>query len=191
MASGRVSERTLSDVPLEFPAVDGRLVGRDSQFGYAITPCTIGGPNRYGPPFQGILIDSIVKLDLHSGAVAGRWQAPNGFYLVSEPSFVPRLGTEAGSGDEGYLLVYVCAAAGSETAAAEARDGRTSESADGRASRLYIIDAREMTAEGEQDLNADSALGGGGAVTALSLPGAVPYGLHSCWLPYSDLPKAT
>ena len=28
----------------------------------------------------------------------------------------------------------------------------------------------------------------GGAVAALSLPGAVPYGLHSCWLPYEELP---
>ena len=36
-------------------------------------------------------------------------------FATSEPSFVPRLGTEAGSGDEGYLLVYVCAAAGSES----------------------------------------------------------------------------
>ena len=71
VASGKcVREETISDTPLEFPALDGRLVGRDAKYGYAITPCTIGGPNRYGPPFEGILIDGVVKLDLHTGATA-------------------------------------------------------------------------------------------------------------------------
>lgn len=182
LESGAVSETPLSDVPLEFPAMDARLVGRDARFAYAITPCTIGGVNRYGPPYEGILIDGVVKLDLRTGAVAGRWQVPKGYYLVSEPCFVPKLQSSPSEGDEGYLLVYVCAAAGSDQAAVEA-----SEVADGRAARLIVIDAKAMPAPDEASAGLSSQLGGGGAVAALGLPGAVPYGLHSCWLPYEHL----
>ena len=32
---------------------------------------------------------------------------------------------------------------------------------------------------------------GGGAVAAVALPGGVPYGLHSAWLPFEDLPLAS
>ena len=81
---------------------------------------------------------------------------------------MPKAGTGAGEGDEGYLLVFVCAAKGSNTAAAAA----TPEPADGRIARLYVLDAK---AEGLA------------AVAAFELPGAVPYGLHSCWMPMEDL----
>ena len=49
-------------MPLEFPALDGRLTGHDAAYAYAITPATIGGPNRFGPPYEGILIDGVVKV---------------------------------------------------------------------------------------------------------------------------------
>lgn len=169
VGTGRcVDEGPLCDVPLEFPVLDPRLVGRNARYGYAIQPCTIGGPNRYGPPNEGILIDGVVKLDLNNGAVADRWQAPAGYFLVSEPTFVPRESSPAAEGDSGYLLVYVTAAASSP--AAESVPGR--ESSDGRASRLVVLDAAAMTE----------------AVAVLELPGAVPYGLHSTWLPYEELP---
>ena len=114
-----IADETISETPLEFPALDARLTGSDAKYGYGITPCTIGGPIRYGPPVESPLIDGIVKLDLHTGETAGKWTAPPGFYLVSEPSFVPRIGSVAGDGDEGYLLAFVCAAAGSEGLQAE------------------------------------------------------------------------
>ena len=56
-----------------------------------------------------------------------------------------------------------------------------SEASDGRASRLYVIDAKSMTAADRPSSASEEVLSGG-AVAALSLPGAVPYGLHSCWL---------
>ena len=81
----------------------------------------------------------------------------------------------AGEGDEGYLLAFVCAAAGSEGLQAEVSTALTanpnlivlgsaeadpspnpnpepttpfkvSEASDGRASRLYVIDAKSMAA---------------------------------------------
>ena len=48
--------------------------------------------------------------------------------------------------------------------------GSSAEAGDGRASRLYVLDAATMS-----------------EVTVLELPGAVPYGLHSCFLPWQDL----
>lgn len=169
-----------------------RLHLGQARFGYAITPCSIGGPNRYGPPNEGILIDGVAKLDLRAGGVRARWQAPDGFYLVSEPTFVPKAGSAPGDGDAGdnprfhvrpasvpsetprpsswgagFLLVFVCAAAGS----GEAEAAPNRERADGRAARLYVLDAA----------------GDMRAVAALELPGAVPYGLHSAWLPVQDL----
>mmetsp|Transcript_42478 Transcript_42478/g.137821 ORF Transcript_42478/g.137821 Transcript_42478/m.137821 type:complete len:379 (+) Transcript_42478:860-1996(+) len=162
-----VREGLLCDTPLEFPTLDGRLAGLEARFGYAITPCSIGGPNRYGPPHEGILIDGVAKLDLRAGGVRARWQAPDGFYLVSEPTFVPKAGSAPGDGDAGFLLVFVCAAAGS----GEAEAAPNRERVDGRAARLYVLDAA----------------GDMGAVAALELPGAVPYGLHSAWLPVEDL----
>ena len=143
----------------------------------------------------------VVKLDLHTGETAGRWQAPDGWHLVSEPTFVPRVGSTAADGDEGYLLVFVSSAARGSGVTAEGV-----EPGDGRASRLYVIDAKAMkTNEGDaHDVGAasgaaDITVGGrqtdphrlsGATVAALALPGAVPYGLHSCWLPYEELPPA-
>ncbi len=106
--------------------MDGRLTGLDVRYAYAIAPCTIGGPNEHGPPFEGILIDALVKLDLRTGDLVGRWQAPAGYYLVSEPTFVPKIGSEAAEGDQGYLLVWVSSVAPSASAPAsppETADG--------------------------------------------------------------------
>ena len=41
-----VSERCLSPLPVEFPSLDPRLIGKRARYGYAIAPCSIGGPNR-------------------------------------------------------------------------------------------------------------------------------------------------
>jgi len=181
--SGRcVREATLCDMPLEFPTLDSRLVGLDARFAYAIAPCSIGGPNVYGPPNEGILINAVVKLDLHTGQVVARWQTPRGYYLVSEPTFLPKEGSDAADGDQGYLLVWV------STAGATAESPQ--EASDGRAARLYVIDAASMTMHSDEGDAGEDALLSSGAVAALELPGAVPYGLHSCWVPYGDLARS-
>ena len=139
-----VGERCLSDVPLEFPTIDPRLVGSECKFGFCITPRTIGGPNRYGPPFEGILIDGVAKVDLQSGGLAAQWTAPEGWWVVSEATFVPKLGSAAGLGDEGYLLVFT-------SQAREVAEG-TAEAEDGRASRLYVLDGAALGDEARQRL---------------------------------------
>ena len=154
----------------------------DARYGFAIRPSTIGGPNRWGPPFEGILIDGVIKYDLRTGELAAQWTAPPGWWVVSEATFIPKVGSAAGDGDSGYLLVFACRSAVpcaeelkelphrasdvvSDEPAAEDVDA-----ADGRASRLYVLDAATME-----------------PAATLALPGAVPYGLHSVWLPHEEL----
>ena len=89
-------------------------------------------------------------------------------------------------------MVFVCAAKPGTADGNESPRAEVCETTDGRASRLYVIDAKTMAA-GEQrgspkvGSTSEDVLSGG-AVAALSLPAAVPYGLHSCWIPYEELP---
>jgi len=170
-----VKEVCLNDrLAVEFPTIDERLTGRVARFGFAIAPCTVGGPNRYGPPFEGILIDGVVKLDMRTGEAAGEWRTPAGYYIVSEATFVPRVGSEPGDGDCGYLLVFATGVGSSHVDGAPT-DAPGREEHDGRASRLYVLDAQRLH-EGDAAVAA-----------VLRLPGGVPYGLHSLWLPYDEL----
>ena len=84
-----LSEATLSSRPLEFPAMDPRLVGLPARYAFAITPSTAGGPNRYGPPGEGILIDGVAKFDLTTGEQVDAWTTDDGWWITSEPTFVP------------------------------------------------------------------------------------------------------
>ena len=155
---------------MEFPAIDPRLVGQQTKFAYGITPRTAGAgpgglPNRFGPPGEGILIDGVAKFDLTTGEQVASWTTDAGYWITSEPTFVPKLGSTAGDGDAGYIFVFCTAV--------EPADGTPltgAERGDGRASRLIVLDAKSMD-----------------AATILDLPGAVPYGLHSTWVPYDDL----
>ena len=137
---------------------------------------TIGGPNRYGPPFEGILIDGVVKFEFGTGRTAGRWNAPQGWWICSEPTFVPKTDSSSvADGDDGYILVICTAAQRSAVGAAAPAEMANVEDGDGRASRLYVIDASAMGADGA-----------GAEVAAIALPGAVPYGLHSAWVPADE-----
>ena len=109
-----VSERILSARPLEFPAIDPRLVGQQTKFAYGITPRTAGAgpgglPNRFGPPGEGILIDGVAKFDLTTGEQVASWTTDAGYWITSEPTFVPKLGSTAGDGDAGYIFVFCTA----------------------------------------------------------------------------------
>ena len=111
--------------------------------------------------------DGVAKMELATGRLAGRWTAPDGWWVVSEPTLVPKAGADdAGDGDAGYLLVFLSMAR--DDAAHEGR--AEAEAGDGRASRLVVLDAATME---------DAAV--------VALPGAVPYGLHSAWIPYEEL----
>ena len=117
----------------------------------------------------------------------GRWTAPPGWWVASETTFVPKepsdhhtgdANNNNNHGDDGYLLVF-CTAAQRSVAGSAAPDPNAevrAETQDGRASRLYVLDAAAMDDESTR-----------GEVAAIELPGAVPYGLHSAWVPADEL----
>jgi carotenoid cleavage dioxygenase len=74
-ATGRVTEDQLSDVPLEFPRVDERLVGRPHRWGYASTVRSSAQDNDFGG--QLVRIDAkagdTTIVDLGPGRIAGEF----------------------------------------------------------------------------------------------------------------------
>ena len=133
-------------------------------------------------------------MDVRSGTLAGTWSLPDGWYVVSECCFVPKLGsvggdqvdatvggaqddaTDAADGDRGYLLVFATCTEAERAVMGTER----AEAGDGRRSRLYVLDAQKL--EGEWRGDESDVI-----VAVIALPGAVPYGLHGCWVPYEEL----
>lgn len=94
-ATGRVTEEQRSDVPLEFPRVDERLVGRPYRFGYASAVATSSSGNEFGGNLvrlDAASSDSEV-IDLGPGRAAGEWV------------MVPR--DDAAAEDDGWLISLV------------------------------------------------------------------------------------
>ena len=152
-----LSEKYISETAVEFPAVDPRCVGEDAPCYFAIAPRTIGGPNIYGPPSEGILIDRVVKFDLRGDgddAFADAWTLPENFWLVSEPTVVPK--SDGRLGDGVWVLVF-----GTSTAPARQK------------THVYVLDGEDLAS-------------GPACVVELPGAG-LPYGLHSCWVEGGEL----
>ena len=152
-----LSEKYISETAVEFPAVDPRCVGQDAPCYFAISPRTIGGPNIYGPPSEGILIDRVVKFDLRGGgddAFADAWTLPENFWLVSEPTVVPK--SDGRLGDGVWVLAF-----GTSTAPARQK------------THVYVLDGEDLAS-------------GPACVVELPGAG-LPYGLHSCWVDGAEL----
>eukprot|EP00931_Biecheleriopsis_adriatica_P114807 TRINITY_DN90702_c0_g1_i1.p1 TRINITY_DN90702_c0_g1~~TRINITY_DN90702_c0_g1_i1.p1 ORF type:complete len:609 (-),score=100.18 TRINITY_DN90702_c0_g1_i1:507-2294(-) len=93
-----VEERIISDVPCDFPKINGNFAGKPFRFGYAAAfdLCS----NHGGVPmFRGVL-----KHDIVSGESLV-WEAGDGIF-VGEPTFVPRAGAQPDVEDDGYLLAH-------------------------------------------------------------------------------------
>lgn len=192
-----VSERYLSDVPVEFPAVNPAFHGDPtSRWCYCLAPTSSGGPLGwgYGTPASGILIGGLVKLDLSTGALVGRHTLPAGQWCVSEPTFVARQRDNSGQGastagaagaeDDGYVLLVVSSVA--PTATPAARSGGASQAA-----RATATEGAARVPSGSELLVFDAANINAGPVARLPLPADLPYGLHSAFVPWSDLENDT
>ncbi len=73
--TGTVTERQLSDVPLEFPRVDERVVGRRHDIGWASAVGQEDGTNSFGGRLvrvDGATGDAVV-IDLGPGRLGGEW----------------------------------------------------------------------------------------------------------------------
>ena len=95
LTTGRVDERQLSDVALEFPRVDERVVGRRHDVGWASGVRTLDGRSNFGG--QLVRIDGATgdarSIDLGPGRLSGEWV------------MVPR--APGAAQDDGWLLSLV------------------------------------------------------------------------------------
>jgi carotenoid cleavage dioxygenase-like enzyme len=93
--TGTVHEEQLSDVAMEFPRVDERLVGRPHRWGYASTIASSGAGNGFGGDL--VRIDAkggdAAVIDLGPGRISGEWV------------HVPR--ADGAAEDDGWLLSLV------------------------------------------------------------------------------------
>lgn len=158
-----------SERVVEFPTLNPADVGGAAAAAYLVSIGAITGAiAEYRTPQESILLDGFVKMALaddeegggggaRAGDVLGQYALPAGAYAVSEPTFVPAVGAERAGGDAGYVLQFVSRVSG------EGGGARRT------ASELHVVDARDPSA---------------GPVAVVALPGTVPYGLHSCFVPW-------
>ena len=110
--------------------INQAYTGKVNQFLYAIAPYACGGPVKdYSTPRETLIFKSLAKLDMHSGEVLTTLWMPEDQYLVSEPTFVNKVGGK--SEDDGYLLCI----------SSTVKDGKRKE--DG--SFLNIVDAKDLS----------------------------------------------
>jgi carotenoid cleavage dioxygenase len=81
LTAGTVTEEQRSDLPLEFPRVDERLVGRRARWGYTSSIREAGTGNEFGGDLLRVDIDSgsTERVDIGEGRLSGEWvMVPDG-----------------------------------------------------------------------------------------------------------------
>jgi carotenoid cleavage dioxygenase len=93
--AGTVDETQLHDLPMEFPRVDERLVGRAHRWGYATEVSNAAGGNDFGGRLVRVDAASgaVEAIDLGAGRVSGEWV------------MIPRHADSAE--DDGWLTTFV------------------------------------------------------------------------------------
>jgi carotenoid cleavage dioxygenase-like enzyme len=92
LKTGKLKERTLDDLPTEFPKVNESRQGMKLRYSY----------NPHIAPRTDLMFDGLVKYDLWNGGKTA-WNAPKGWY-VGEASFAARPG--AAEEDAGWLITF-------------------------------------------------------------------------------------
>ena len=119
-------------------------------------------------PQESPRFDRLVKVDLERGGVADMYCFPPSQLLVTEPTFVPKVGkgdpSQGGVEDDGYVIIVVSRVPtdGDLKMGAVAVLG----------SSMLVFDARDLA---------------GGPVSQVALPDNIPFGLHSEWIPFDAL----
>lgn len=170
-----VSERCLNpNVMLEFPQVPDDAIGREASLAYGLVCTSIGGPLRqFRTPDSAILLDSVTALALEEdmalgrspGDVVSRFDLPEGWHAVSEPTVVAKTG-----GDGHYVLLVATFVPKADDNAADhvmvATDGKSMRT------QFLVLDGDDISR---------------GPVTSINLPHHVNYGLHSQFVPWEVL----
>jgi carotenoid cleavage dioxygenase len=159
---------------VEFPIIDERFTGRNAKDCYTVGVKSIGGPLRmYKTPMEGILIDRILKFSLmddaengiRKGDVIGRFHFPEGWYGVTEPTIVPKVG----DGNKGCYMVAIATHVPEEPHV-PSEESIANENV--LTSRVFVVDGDDFDA---------------GSVWEFDLPYHLPYGLHSGFLNWEYL----
>ena len=169
-----VDERCMNpDVLVEFPMIEDESVGRRAKATYGLVTSSIGGPiAQFKTPQVGVLLDGVVKFALEddeekafvAGDLIGRFDLPNNWHSVSEPTVVSKSG-----GDGHYILLvatYVPPSDGIKSHVEVAIDGNSLKS------QLLVLDGDNLSE---------------GPVTTIDLPTHVNYGLHSLFVNWDKM----
>jgi Lignostilbene-alpha,beta-dioxygenase and related enzymes len=172
-----IREECLNPIELvEFPIIDDRFIGQNVKDCYAIGVKSIGGPlEMYKTPMEGISIDRILKFSLmddkengiRKGDVIGRFHFPKGWYGVTEPTIVPKVGGEDGA--KGCYMVAIATYV-PETPHVPLEEEIAKDNV--LTSRVFVVDGDNFDA---------------GAIWEFDLPYHLPYGLHSGFLNWEHL----
>uniref|UniRef100_A0A7S1B8L9 Carotenoid oxygenase n=1 Tax=Corethron hystrix TaxID=216773 RepID=A0A7S1B8L9_9STRA len=178
-STGKTEERCLRpDICVEFPVCEDRLVGKKSRYVYGVVATSMGGPMRqFKTPQAAILLDSVIKLAVLNGEdgtetagdVAGRFDLPDGWHFVSEPTLL-----EKTSGAGTYVLALATYVPTTSDDGEKAEHIRVATDGSSMKSRCYVLDGVGL---------------GDDPVCVIDLPKSrhVNYGLHSLYLPWKHM----
>ena len=172
METGVVTEQTLNTQEcVEFPAINDNFIGQECSSTYAITVKSVGGPLEiYAKPSEGLTFNTVVKMaaidneEYNKGDVIGRFQLPERWFAVSEPTVVAKKGKDDGE----YVLLIATHVPEGVNWKDVAKDFDKSS----MTSKVFIVDGENMNA---------------GPVYSATLPFHVPYGLHSEFIDWEQM----
>ena len=168
LITGKVSEKTLNpEYAVEFPVTNDKFHGRECSSCYCLSVASMGGPlNVYMQPKEGVSFGTILKLSAldtgiyKKGDIMGRYDLSERWFLVSEPTVLPKKGKRG----EGEYVVFIATnvpeGVSWETVASD-YDESTLES------KVIILDGDNLDK---------------GPLYSATLPYHVPYGLHSAFI---------
>ncbi|EJK71741.1 hypothetical protein THAOC_06792 [Thalassiosira oceanica] len=178
-----IDERCLNpDVLVEFPIVEDSVVGKKTDAVYGLVTTSIGGPLlQFSTPQSAVLLDAVIKFaledgEVHSkGDVAGRYDLPVGWHMVSEPTVLSKT---SGEGTLTSLLMLatlqVLLLATFVPPPEEEGIDHVGVAKDGISLRteLLVLDGDSLD---------------GGPVAKVDLPSHVNYGLHSLFVDWERI----
>ena len=173
LTTGVVTEETLNPQEIvEFPMVNEKYHGQECSATYCLRTRSVGGPlHVYQLPRIGATFDSVIKLaamdakDHNKGDLIGKFQMPSDWYLVTEPTVVPKHGREG----EYLLLIATHVPEGVSWDQVEKDDNNDAALVQ---SKVMIVDGDNLAA---------------GPLYSATLPHRVPYGLHSGFLHWDHM----
>ena len=128
----------------------------------------------YAQPSEGLTFNSLVKFasidgeDYDKGDVIGRFQLPERWFAVAEPTVVPKKGNE-NNNEEGEYILWI---ATHVPEGVKWQDVANDYDGSSMQSKVFILDGDNVDA---------------GPVYSATLPFHVPYGLHSGFIDWKHM----